>query len=86
MKYVSWEFCILQYDGLVWKAPCNWKWSLDFKGPQYDRQQLFTFIEKELNEVIPNLKAARTNEYGRLDKAMAQMILAKMYLECSSVY
>jgi hypothetical protein len=41
---------------------------------------LFTFIEKELNEVIPNLKAARTNEYGRLDKAMAQMILAKMYL------
>jgi hypothetical protein len=31
-----------------------------------------------LNEVIR--KAARTNEYGRLDKAMAQMILAKMYL------
>jgi hypothetical protein len=37
-------------------------------------------LRKELNEVIPNLKAARTNEYGRLDKAMAQMILAKMYL------
>ena len=53
---------------------------LNFKGPQYVRQQLFTFIETELNEVIPNLKAARTNEYGRLDKAMAQMILAKMYL------
>lgn len=53
---------------------------LNFKGPQYDRQQLFTFIETELNSVIPNLKAARTNEYGRLDKAMAQMILAKMYL------
>ena len=53
---------------------------LDFKGPQYDRQQLFTYIESELNAVIPNLKAARTNEYGRLDKAMAQMILAKMYL------
>ena len=53
---------------------------LNFKGPEYDRQELFTFIETELNEVIPNLKAARTNEYGRLDKAMAQMILAKMYL------
>ena len=53
---------------------------LNFRGPQYDRQQLFTFIETELNAVIPNLKAARTNEYGRLDKAMAQMILAKMYL------
>jgi len=53
---------------------------LNFKGPQYDRKQLFTFIESELNAVIPSLKAARTNEYGRLDKAMAQMILAKMYL------
>ena len=53
---------------------------LNFKGPQYNRQQLFTFIESELNTVIPNLKPARTNEYGRLDKAMAQMILAKMYL------
>jgi hypothetical protein len=53
---------------------------LNFRGPQYDRKQLFTFIETELNAVIPSLKAARTNEYGRLDKAMAQMILAKMYL------
>lgn len=53
---------------------------LNFKGPQYDRKQLFSFIETELNAVIPNLKAARGNEYGRLDKAMAQMILAKMYL------
>jgi hypothetical protein len=49
---------------------------LDFKG-QYDRQQLFTFIETELNAVIPNLKAARTNEYGRLDKDGS---IAKMYL------
>jgi hypothetical protein len=53
---------------------------LNFKGPEYNRQQLFTYIETELNEVIPNLKPARTNEYGRLDQAMAQMILAKMYL------
>ena len=53
---------------------------LDFEGPEYSRAQLFTFIESELNSVIPSLKAARTNEYGRLDRAMAQMILAKMYL------
>lgn len=53
---------------------------LNFKGLQYNRQQLFSFIESELNSVIPNLKAARANEYGRLDKAMAQMILAKIYL------
>jgi starch-binding outer membrane protein, SusD/RagB family len=49
-------------------------------GPEYNRQQLYTYIESELNEVLPSLKAPRTNEYGRLDKAMAWMILAKMYL------
>ena len=54
--------------------------AIDFKGPQYNRSQLFSFIESELIAVIPGLKDARTNEYGRLDKAVAQMILAKMYL------
>lgn len=49
-------------------------------GPQYDRQQLFTFIESELTAVLPSLKAPRTNEYGRLDQAVARMILAKIYL------
>ncbi len=49
-------------------------------GPQYDRQQLFTFIESELTTVLPSLKAPRANEYGRLDQAVARMILAKIYL------
>lgn len=49
-------------------------------GPEYSRQQLFTFIESELNTVLPNLKTARTNEAGRLDEAFARMVLAKMYL------
>ena len=53
---------------------------LNFSGPQYDRAQLFQFIESELTEVLPNLSPPRTNEYGRLDQAMARMILAKMYL------
>ncbi len=53
---------------------------INSSGPEYSRQQLFTFIQTELNEVLPNLKDARTNEYGRIDKAFAQMILAKMYL------
>jgi hypothetical protein len=53
---------------------------VNFAGPQYDRAQLFTFIESELTAVIPDLKEARTNEYGRLDQAVAQMILAKIYL------
>lgn len=53
---------------------------INFFGPQYDRSQLFEFVENELTAVMPNLKAARTNEYGRLDQAFAQMVLAKMYL------
>lgn len=53
---------------------------LNTTGSQYDRQQLFTYIESELVALIPDLKAPRTNEYGRLDQAVARMILAKMYL------
>jgi starch-binding outer membrane protein, SusD/RagB family len=49
-------------------------------GVQYDRTQLFNFIESELLAVMPGLKAPRTNVYGRLDQAMARMILAKIYL------
>lgn len=54
--------------------------ALGVAGPQYDRAQLFAYIESELNAVIPNLKAPRTNEYGRVDQAVARMILAKIYL------
>jgi hypothetical protein len=53
---------------------------LDFAGPEFNRQQLYTFIDTELNAIMNNLKPARTNEYGRVDRAVAQMILAKMYL------
>ncbi|MEC4004611.1 RagB/SusD family nutrient uptake outer membrane protein [Flavobacterium sp. SUN052] len=49
-------------------------------GPEYNRQQLFNFVESELNAVLPNLKAPKANEYGRLDQAVARMILAKIYL------
>jgi starch-binding outer membrane protein, SusD/RagB family len=49
-------------------------------GPEYDRAELFSYIESELTEVIPALKDPKTNEYGRLDKAVAWMILAKIYL------
>ena len=54
--------------------------AVNSQGPQYNRQQLFTFIETELNAVLPNLKAPRTNEYGRVDQGVANMILAKIYL------
>lgn len=46
----------------------------------YDRAQLFTFIESELLDIEDDLVAARQNEYGRADRAVAQMVLAKIYL------
>jgi hypothetical protein len=53
---------------------------IPFTGQEYNRQQLFDFIESELLEILPNLKAPRTNEAGRLDQGFARMILAKIYL------
>lgn len=51
-----------------------------FKPQQYDRAQLYNYIETELLDIIDDLKPARSNEYGRVDRAVAQMILAKLYL------
>ncbi len=43
-------------------------------------KELFDFVEKELLDVEKKLKDPRTNEYGRIDKAAAWMILSKLYL------
>ena len=51
-----------------------------FKAPQYDRPQLFNFIESELLEIISQLKEPLQNDYARVDQAAAWMILAKIYL------
>ncbi|WP_417940750.1 RagB/SusD family nutrient uptake outer membrane protein [Flavobacterium sp. RS13.1] len=66
---------------LFGKAPMyTEKDPLNFAGPEYDRKQLFEFIETELKAVLPDLKPARSNVYGRVDQAVARMILAKIYL------
>ncbi|REE80032.1 SusD-like starch-binding protein associating with outer membrane [Lutibacter oceani] len=51
-----------------------------YQGPEYNREQLFTFIESELKAIEGDLVGANQNEYARADKAVAWMILAKMYL------
>lgn len=48
--------------------------------PQATKQELFNFIERELQEVEKALVPARQNEYGRADQAAAWMVLAKLYL------
>lgn len=47
---------------------------------QNSRAEAFALIEKELTECLPDLKEARTNTYGRVDKVAAWMLLARLYL------
>lgn len=51
-----------------------------FQAPRITRPEIFTFIESELLEAIPDLEDPLQNEYARADKAAAWMILAKIYL------
>lgn len=44
------------------------------------RAALVDYVESELQAIIPDLEDPRTNEYGRVDKAAAWFLLAKLYL------
>jgi hypothetical protein len=55
------------------------------KPQEKDRVFVFDYLVKELITIDADLKAARTNEYGRVDKIGAKMLLAKLYLN-SIVY
>jgi hypothetical protein len=48
--------------------------------PVIERAELFEFIESELLAIEDDLIDANQNEYGRVDKGVAWMILAKIYL------
>jgi len=48
--------------------------------PVYDRAQLFEFVESELLEIESDLVDSGANQYGRADKGVAYMVLAKIYL------
>ena len=51
-----------------------------FLPPQILRADLFTYIETELKAIEPILADAKTNEYGRADKAACWALLARIYL------
>src|SRR5690606_689649 len=51
-----------------------------FLPEQVTSQQMFEFIEDELTEIYPELKAPRTNEYPRIDQVAALMLRAKLYM------
>lgn len=50
------------------------------KPVEKDRTYVFNYLVSELNAIDADLKEARTNEYGRVDKVAAKMLLAKLYL------
>lgn len=47
---------------------------------QISRADLFTYLEGELKDIETKLAEPQTNEYGRVDRAAAWMLLAKLYL------
>lgn len=47
---------------------------------QISRVELFKYVETELQATANELKAPKTNEYGRLDKAAAWTLLSRLYL------
>ncbi|MEY8759211.1 RagB/SusD family nutrient uptake outer membrane protein [Chryseobacterium tongliaoense] len=48
--------------------------------PRIVRAELFKYVESELLACANDLKDAKTNEYGRVDKAAAWALLARLYL------
>ncbi len=51
-----------------------------FLPKRIERADLFAYIESELKELSELLAAPKSNEYGRVDKAAAWMLLAKLYM------
>lgn len=56
-----------------------------FYPEQKDPQEVFDYIVSELIAIDADLKPSQSNEYGRVDKVAAKMLLAKMYMN-SEVY
>jgi len=56
----------------------------EFNLPSYaSRQEIFDFVEQELNEIDADLKNPNTNEQFRVDKAAAWMLKAKLLMNAS---
>ena len=56
-----------------------------FYPQQKPAREVYDYIVAELKDIDADLKESRANEYGRVDKVAAKMLLAKMYMN-SKVY
>ena len=61
-------------------APLITSSQANLKPAQNTRAELFNFVESELKDLETKLKAARANEYGRVDVVAAQALLSRLYL------
>lgn len=52
---------------------------------QKTREEIYNYVVEELENVLPLLKAPKTNQYGRIDQVAAWFLLARIYLN-SEVY
>jgi starch-binding outer membrane protein, SusD/RagB family len=81
LRALSYYHALDMYGGLV---PFLTETSDFTKLPtQTNANDLFTFIEAELKAVEVDLKAPKGNEYGRVDKAAAWMLLSRLYLNAA---
>lgn len=51
---------------------------------QIQRADLFAYLEAELKEIAPIMMDAKSNEYGRADKAAVWSLLARLYLNAET--
>jgi len=51
-----------------------------FLPPRITRASLFNYVESELKAIENELKDAKANEYGRVDRAAAWALLSRLYL------
>lgn len=52
----------------------------NFEGVQMNREELFSYVESELLDILDDLAPAKTIDFGRADRGTAFMLLAKIYL------
>jgi hypothetical protein len=51
---------------------------------QATKQEVFAFVESELNDLMSDLPPIGAAQYGRVDQGAAQMVLAKLYMNAGT--
>lgn len=83
LRALSYYHAIDMFGGFPFTTEAS---SVGATNPPYKtRAELYEWLVNEVQEITPLLKDEKTNVYGRCDKGLTKMILAKLYLG-SQVY